>query len=516
MNKASLLALTLLILSLLLAAGSGCSSQGAGSSPDAGPDAISPPEGEASGDFSSFACEDCHLSPDLPDLNPLLTGGSGANGKHVLHYSTRGFACEKCHLDYLSAITHINSTLDAPDPAVQIVFFDTTNPSGIWSNDLAPQTGQCSSLACHGPDTLDWYGTGSWSLPVCSVCHTAVVGTRRAVMGTGGDFGANSSNQSHHVTGGADPSDVQCQVCHDLSQHMSGAVRLIEADTSAVFVYNSTDPSSAEGFCLSCHDSNGAGGVTEPFADGSTLGVEPYRMSADINDYWNRAYGHGNEGLTCLGSGEPATGCHANGHGTSFVGILARNLELPNYGGANFGYEPSDEPLYDLCFHCHASYPGITKEYILGVQAGSNYDWDHYWSWYGGPSTPPYYIPNISTTFRDRNSQRTGRSYDDVSWWGDFFNLHFWHLDDFSWNYRNTYASGITCISCHNVHGSNTQFGWIYDELGWAHDTGVGSEEYATMANPANTMSYPVSCTSDCHLPSVGGLTHMWFSPPNE
>jgi hypothetical protein len=331
-------------------------------------------------------------------------------------------------------------------------------------------------------------------------------------MGAEGDFEANASILSHHVAGGADPTDAQCVICHDQSQHMAGAVRLLEADTLAVITHDPASPVGLEPFCLSCHDTDGAGGNNDPFADGQTLGVAPYRMSAEIKTHWNKTYGHQRliPGLTCMGSGDPDTGCHAGGHGSANAAILARNMTLPNNNGGP--YEVGDEVHFEICFNCHQSYPRVTKEAILGVQAGSNYDWDHYW-W---GIFPPYNLPNIMTRFSDRNTNTPGIFYDDTNFMGSHLNLHYWHLDDTLFRYRDFYDwTGITCITCHNVHGSDTPWGWVYDEMQLQHYT-VGTDEYGVMEYvDVNTLSnYPFGCNWNCH--SVLGQTYMWFEPPDE
>lgn len=481
------------------------------------PPEYSAPGGTASFDPGAGTCQNvsCHGGLPTPDwttgsieadcvmCHVLTPGGLASNGRHQAHIDA-GFDCGKCHLGYAATGTHFNGTFDTGDPSVLLVLFDSTNPSGQW-DDAA---GRCSSLDCHGVDSLQWYGTGGWSLPTCVACHSEARGSRRPVAGPAGDFGTNTSMVSHHVAGDVNPDDAQCAACHDLSGHMQGEVLLRDADTGAVIAYDPAHPASAEPFCLGCHDDDGANGDYMPLADGQAISVEPYRMSAEIKTHWEKAYGHQRLGLTCLGSGEPGTGCHSNGHGSSFVGILARNLSLPNTNGGP--YTAADEGSYDLCFHCHQSYPRVAKEAILGVRQSGNYDWNHGWS-----ETPPYYLPDIMTAFRDRN-ENSPKPYDDEPLWAEYFNLHYFHLEDSIWNYRNITPSGVSCITCHNVHGSDTSPGWVYDEMQLRHYPGEGSDEYAVMeyADPDTLSYYPISCTFNCHR--ILGQTHMWFQPPNE
>jgi hypothetical protein len=449
-------------------------------------------------------CMRCHSST----LNPLITNGAGTDGKHIRHVSEIGLSCTKCHLNYRDNPSHMNGRLDTGDPAVLIVYFDPVNGSGEWINDTGPKTGSCTSTACHGSDTVDWYSTAGWTTPACSICHSAPTFNRRQIMGSGGDFALNPSIKSHHITSADDPLPEQCLVCHDLSHHTAGMVILKNADTGIQIYY--TAPQSLEPFCLSCHDTDGAGGNMSPFNDGSILGQVPYKMSAEIKTHWNKTYGHRRAGLTCFGNGNPATGCHSNGHGSIYVGVLSKNMTLP-LDDWNWFTPPDNEFYYELCFNCHHHYPGYTKEDILGAKQGGNYDLEHQ-SW---GATTPYYIPAIQTRFRDKNNQGSGKTYDDPSFWFSYFNLHFFHIQGGWWLYRDTYDSSISCIACHNVHGSNTRWGWLYDTMQYNHYLS-GGDEYGTMDAPDYSIlsQFPTSCAFNCH--SIQGKTYNWFEPSGE
>jgi len=478
------------------------------------------------------ACADCHLIPAGDEINPLITNGIGTAGKHVLHSGTRLLDCEKCHLNYPVSSSHLNGVLNTGDPWVNMVQFDPTNPVGVWNADTGPATGQCASMDCHYPDaSINWYDGTTWSTPACDTCHDTQRGTRRPVMGAIGNFAENLAMSTFHVANTVDPkdpTDAQCVICHEQTYHMAGDVRLSEADTSAVVVLNSTDLSSAEPFCLSCHDSDGAMslGVSNmtPFGDGITLGAGRYKMSAEIAMRWGNPYGHHRPGstsminssskLTCLGDGTPGTGCHEGGHGSEFAGLLTKKLLLPNAFGP---YTPAKEPNYALCFECHENYPNVTKEVILGARAGGNYDlWGFSWWW----AYTPYDIPNILTKFSDKNVQGSGEPYDDEMNFGQYWNLHFFHLEDWfdNWYYRGITWGSTACISCHDMHGSDTRWGFMYDEFQYAHYNGTGSDQYGRMGIPGTDLVYhPINCTQGfrCHAEEMGP-TSSWFSPPNE
>jgi hypothetical protein len=349
----------------------------------------------------------------------------------------------------------------------------------------------------------------------CGLCHSAILGPRRAILGTSGDFAQNPGISSHHVSGTADPTASQCVVCHNMDQHGSGRVRLNNADTGAVVTF--TTPSSLEPFCRSCHDVDGARGNTSPFSDGSVIGSGMFQASATISSSWNKSFGHRRKGLTCVGTGSPNTGCHANGHGSSHVGLLARNMTLPLPPDA---YREND---FQLCFDCHDAYPQVAKEAVFGVNFSGNY----YGGYGPGLAFPPYDIQAITTRFRDQNNRGTGLPYDDSSIWIDFWfwgsnsaNLHWRHIAWLEWQYRGAVPSGTSCTACHNVHGTNTQWGMVHDEMEYAHYSGIGGDQYAQMSavDPFTLDQYPVYCTFGCHRPTTPGFgkASAWFEPPNE
>lgn len=331
---------------------------------------------------SVSSCQICHTPGG--EMDPLLLNGSENAGKHLKHVGEHNIACEKCHQGYKNAISHINGTFDTYNPDVLIIFFNAVNPNGMWFDDTGYGTGRCSNLNCHGSTTLDWYGPDDqgWVLPDCTVeCHTTAFGTIRQVTGAGGDF----DRASHHVIDYGDPTSlivqaVDCLVCHEMNNHMGGTVRLRDKDNGGnVFAFNKDNPFGIEDFCLSCHDSDGAtteGIPLSPFSSSNILGSGCNITGDKIKCNWQKSYGHGRNGnhapddrLTCLGSGEPGTGCHGssgsiNAHGSVNDVLTARQYRYPVE--TVDGYY--DETWFTLCFECHAGYAGIAKEDTLGVR----------------------------------------------------------------------------------------------------------------------------------------------------
>ena len=504
---------------------------GCSSSP--GPDAMSSGAGPG-----SSLCTACHAPGS--SIDPLTTNGTGAFGKHVAHVTTMGFACETCHFNYISLSTHASGTLDTTNPAVLIVYFDTaTNPTGTWNDAL----GTCSSLNCHGTDILDWYGTSVAGYQSCNSCHSYPLGARRRVTGALGDFGLNPAIVSKHVTTTGDPARAQCLVCHDQSTHTAGTVRLRNADGGASIVYNAAAPASLEPFCLSCHDSDGA--ITaavplNPFNDNNTLGTMPNVAGTRIKDYWNGSYNRhkANGGLTCAGTGIAGTGCHGNNgainmHGSVSKGLLTQNLTLGVVSAVS-STVPYDYD-YKLCFDCHAGYAAVSPQVVLGYNTLGNYN---------VPQVPltsyATATATIQSLFRDQyvSSLPPGSPfYNDmisIPQAYAYLPLHNYHLlsvvtntifipdaNWMTWKYRGdaSQAGRITCVTCHNVHGTNgLSARSTFDGFGITSAV-TGTDHYSTMAsnnyNDSTVMvSYPMNCAVDCHF--LAGQTYYWHGPANE
>jgi predicted CXXCH cytochrome family protein len=196
----------------------------------------------------------------------------------------------------------------------------------------------CTVCHPHSADTDT--GTRDGFMPVgggCTGCHAVAqdngdgvpVGGRRQITGTEGDF----VRASHHVAG--EPEDADCNACHEQSQHMTGFVRLLNADNpELVYVLDGAgDPAELESFCLACHDANGAGGLP-PFTDA--------QMPPVIDAIgWGAASHKSPAGYSCID-------CHDNGHGSNKVNLLAPWDAVPD------GH--TDDPLVEeerFCGSCH-------------------------------------------------------------------------------------------------------------------------------------------------------------------
>ena len=100
-----------------------------------------------------------------------------------------------------------------------------------------------------GPDVLSSHGQYAEGELGCAACHSIATGSRRQIVGPGGDF----DRISHHVIdysnrNNAIVSDADCLVCHDLGAHGSGTIWLNHKDNAGqVVVVRIEDPALSSG-----------------------------------------------------------------------------------------------------------------------------------------------------------------------------------------------------------------------------------------------------------------------------
>ncbi len=272
--------------------------------------------------FSSV-CIQCHeqhgadnlyLIRQMVEVNPPLTVGpitftatSGANSFDDGVSALTSRICVACHQD-------------PNNPG-----YPMTNHQGGagHSGGLDFTASDCSQCHPHDVDSDSTTQDGFMPDPKCTGCHQFPMGPRRQIVGMGGDF----SNTSHHVQGQV--VDDDCKLCHEMSQHQNGTVRLYNVDTGAVIPY--TGGPIPEAFCLACHDGDGAAGNPAPFSDGLTV--------PNISAGWGTS-SHA-VGLTCYD-------CHDNGHGSNKIGLLATWNAAPD--------GDPDDPMRQeerFCYQCH-------------------------------------------------------------------------------------------------------------------------------------------------------------------
>jgi predicted CXXCH cytochrome family protein len=280
-----------------------------------------------------------------------------AGGKHTSPDTT---SCRDCH-DHEgetgSNLALIPVTLDNryTSGASAVVFLDTTD----FADGDATYDGICE--VCH---TATDYHRQAGGMPAhnnqkdcpachthasgfapaggaCTDCHASGQGSRRAIV-------AEFDRVSHHAATPADTLD--CVVCHDQSEHQQGNVRLWNVDdpgntAAAIVLTGDPNASAAEAvslnsFCLTCHDADGANGDTTPFTDGTTV------PAVDAAAWALASHNSSSPPVSCYGDGD--FGCHASGHGSEKLKLLAP-AGVPATAPANAEQEEG------FCLNCHDS-----------------------------------------------------------------------------------------------------------------------------------------------------------------
>ena len=217
-----------------------------------------------------------------------------------------------------------------------------TNSATQSDSDHSP-AGNCAG--CHG-HAQNFRGMG------CTGCHATAQKSRRQIVSAGGDF----TRTSHHVQGTI--ADTDCVMCHDMKDHQKGTVKLRDVDNgTTVYSYSATNPASVEGFCISCHDADGAAGDTTPFSDGRSV---PNIKGSGANTWSSSAHNsiayaqNSNSPVTCMGNGS-TTGCHGNAHGSDNIKLLSAAASVS---------------IGQFCYGCHTD--GKVTNNALSNRVGHN------------------------------------------------------------------------------------------------------------------------------------------------
>ncbi len=380
------------------------------------PTAALPLTGEAA-ELVPF-CDACHSALTHPTIHTV-----GADWEPV---------CTECHelhdpqnanLALVRDVIH-NQTLSTDRP---VVFTARTGTGSFDDGDPTANDGVCQ--VCHTDTVFHVYdGSGSahfdgqdctschshqthflLSLSSCRDCHTTMQDDgdgvppdgRRAVL-------ADFARASHHVS--ASIADEDCLVCHEMSRHGRGHVRLIDPDDGVtVYVHDQLDADELTPFCLHCHDANGAtaGNWNQPFSDGATV------PDIDQSGRWATS-AHATGGTTNPGQG--CTDCHGNGHGSNL-----RHLLLPADGSPGTDNTNEEE---GFCLACHST--GVVVN-----EAVSN-------GWFGGVYAD--FTNDIAATLGQHASHPVVDSAD-----GHVFDLGLGPQE-------------LECTSCHSVHQDSGKY----------------------------------------------------------
>ncbi|MHB8882716.1 MAG: choice-of-anchor Q domain-containing protein [Thermodesulfovibrionales bacterium] len=451
-----------------------------------------------------LACNSCHGSA------PAYDNGSPKANSHGMHVIHSVGDCSNCHYATTtdgSAITdktkHVNKTYDLqPKPGYGFTYSyaadggtcttNTCHGDAKWGSPDAPAGADC--ISCHGHDTGYEYEPGRYSQG----------------KGTFRSHSTHTENDSDDLRG----PNLSCDACHDTSKFpyfRSGT----DSNGDGRYSLAETD------VCSSCHSPEGTyDGVNDPV------------IGAKQN--WKTAVYDG----TMLQAGKEkwCAGCHDNGT-SAISGVNAPNVVGDENGaytyGTGWGYYKTGHGLPSA-----ETYPasgGTTAG--AGVTCGDCHDlaaahidgnartYDDHESSATAPgeyrsgyrlklvnSEEPMLIPKTGTTdpanyrlcaschtdtaaFTDPNSTDTN--------FRDTTNRHYYHLDATGWRFsadwNGAYTSRITCITCHNVHGS-TRLAMMRDGKLVGREPGVTIWYYnagiSTNTNPPFPEDLPLSAST--------------------
>jgi predicted CxxxxCH...CXXCH cytochrome family protein len=300
--------------------------------------------------WTTPACTTCHTSGFSPALDPVVMNGTPPAGRHDKHVTTRGIACERCHDQYPTHLTHMNGRMDAVDPTVNMMQFTIVAATGSWTNDSDAMTGQCANISCHGTDTLSWYGNSTWTLPAaCTTCHAASYASELDPLVTNGS--GTAGRHEKHVS----VYNYACSKCHqnypNRTSHANGVMDAQDPSAHLVW-FDVTSPTgtwvndtgSGTGACssVSCHGAySGTFTYYSIGGDGSDIeNIVPYAGNGGALPSWYSSAGlgcsdcHGNPPTVPNSTQKYAwhSGSHAN---NLFVGSNDCQLCHPNTAGSN-------------------------------------------------------------------------------------------------------------------------------------------------------------------------------------
>ena len=424
----------------------------------------------------AMACDGCHGNP------PNYASASPKANSHSIHAVHSVSDCSICHYGTTTTGTTITDNTKHVNKAYEL----QAKPGYTFTYVYNSSGGSCSSVSCHGD--AQWGGGGAGGT-ACISCHGHSTGFEYEAGMFSQGKGSWRSHATHTQIDGANAKgpNIACNACHDTNNfpyfitgtdgNADGKYNLSETDVcntchspggtydgvnNATYgaktnwefsIYSSgLIRAGKEKWCASCHDEvpSVISGVSAPNIVGNESGAYTYG-----NGWGYYKTGHGlsiastyaaSGGLT-YGAGKECVSCHD--FTTSHVdgkfrtySAAANNYQAGYRLKSVGGKKPMNIPRsgqtvmvadeYKLCLSCHDANKYLAQSPSL-----------------------------ITTSFRDDNG--------DAPHSGDAapISAHNHHLDNmnpdnYDSDWDGTGDSQISCVTCHNVHGS-TQLSMVND-----------------------------------------------------
>lgn len=287
--------------------------------------------------------------------------------------------------------------------------FHYTNISGDGHGINDPKGRKCTDCHTHTSFLDQQSGLvnekAAFSEGTCLNCHnTSQTGTHTTRRPISPEFPAQTeTNGSAHGHFGKDLDFIDCRVCHDVTDHMSGQIVLIDGDWNVLYrgatvtdleAINNVEHQfdDISDFCMSCHDADGATRLPnpkDPFANGNA----PPDVATKFKGSLNVAEYYGDIGMGSEGTGRMVLSHHplsrddqnktgaklecTNCHGAHSASASQKLADPHNTASAWTG------TMNTFCLSCHAggANPVDPGAFPAGVSGPKKY-------WFYTPGSP--------------------------------------------------------------------------------------------------------------------------------
>mgnify|MGYP001436994904 CR=1 FL=1 len=305
----------------------------------------------------------------------------------------------------------------------------------------------------------------------CLDCHNQDQDNQDSIPASGRRAVANEfpSGTTHaHLNGLVAINDNDCLVCHDQTNHKSGNVTLLDADSAVTYSFQvvsdlNSDPDVSD-FCLSCHDADGATRLAEPqnpFGNGNAPQNVAERYQGDLEWYeWYGDFCFGNEGsLRYTNSHHDITDADQAKSGAKLECLNCHSAHLSaNTQKLADPFSPTNPwtgSINDFCIKCHDGGESTTSATLP-----PNVTW-------GTISVDANNLPcsnpgaDCATSSLDVLALNglDSCSYNNSPWFNNYPRTHEVHGGGSKrayTNYSGAPAYDIECTVCHDPHGSFT------------------------------------------------------------